>query len=113
MLKASGRKRRNFFFRFIQDEGLITGDDNILEYATNYYKSLFGAVDLMPYTLLDEFPDCLSLEDKEKLKEPFTLEEIKIAIFEIEHNKASGPNGFPADFFQKFRDVICSELLYL
>jgi hypothetical protein len=27
-------------------------------------------------------------------------------VFQLEHNKASGPDGFPAEFYQNFWEVI-------
>ena len=51
MLKASGRKRRGKIFRLCQDGEFIEGDDNILKFATSFYKELFGPVRLMPVTL--------------------------------------------------------------
>ena len=31
----------------------------------------------------------------------------------MEHNKAPGPDSFPAEFYQNFRDIIKSDLLEL
>jgi hypothetical protein len=36
---------------------------------------------------------------------------VKKAIFQMEHNKAPGPDGFPVEFYQNFRDAIKSDLL--
>jgi hypothetical protein len=47
-----------FFYRFIQDGGLTTGDGEILNYATKIYKNLFGDVLLIPVALLDELREC-------------------------------------------------------
>jgi hypothetical protein len=33
------------------------------------------------------------------LTAPFTKQEVREAIFDMEHNKASGPDGFPAEFY--------------
>jgi hypothetical protein len=41
------------------------------------------------------------------------MDEVKKAIFEMEHNKALGPDGFPAEFYQVFWDVIKEDLLLL
>ena len=36
------------------------------------------------------------------LVEKFTEEEVKNAIFQMEHNKTPGPDGFPLEFYQVF-----------
>jgi hypothetical protein len=40
-------------------------------------------------------------------------EEVRKAIFQMEHNKASGPDRFPAEFYQMFWDLIKRELMAL
>ena len=38
-------------------------------------------------------------EDENKLQiEVFTEKEVREVIFQMKHNKAPGPNGFPAEF---------------
>ena len=44
---------------------------------------------------------------------PFTEKEIRDAIFDMEHNKAPGPDGFPAEFYQQFWDVIKGDLMQM
>ena len=41
------------------------------------------------------------------------MEEVKKAVFQMEHNKAPGPDGFPAEFYLTFWDIIQSDLLQL
>jgi hypothetical protein len=48
----------------------------------------------------------VSLSENEFLRDPFTIEEVKEAIFQMEKNKAPRPNGFPTEFYQKFREII-------
>jgi hypothetical protein len=38
--------------------------------------------------------------DKFFLSSPFSLEEVKEAVFGMEPNKAAGPDGFNAEFYQ-------------
>jgi hypothetical protein len=52
----------------------------------------------------------LSEEDRQSLIRPFSLEEIKETIDELKHDKAARPNGFPAEFYQKFWDYIKDDL---
>jgi hypothetical protein len=41
-------------------------------------------------------------EENAILTAPLSENEIKVAIFQIEHNKAPGLDGFPVEFYQKF-----------
>jgi hypothetical protein len=44
---------------------------------------------------------------------PFYEEEVHEALFQMEHNKAPGPDGFPAEFYQKNWVVIKDDLMAL
>jgi hypothetical protein len=41
-------------------------------------------------------------EDNEVLTAPFSEEEVKMVVFDMEHNKAPGPDGFPLNFTNSF-----------
>ena len=41
----------------------------------------------------------------------FTDAEVLEAIQQMEHNKAPGPDGFPAEFYQKFWTIIKFDLM--
>ncbi|WVZ94166.1 hypothetical protein U9M48_040092, partial [Paspalum notatum var. saurae] len=41
----------------------------------------------------------------------FSEQEVKEAIFSLEHNKAPGPDGFPAEFYQVFWETIKAGLM--
>lgn len=71
-------------------------------YATDCYRSLFGAVHLLPVSLSEGLPVCLEKNDRLKLVEPFSSDELKLAVFEMEHNMACGLDGVPAVFFQSY-----------
>ena len=55
-------------------------------------------------------PQISSLENS-ILTSSFTEKEVFEAISQMEHNKALGPDGFPAEFYQRFWDVINSDLM--
>jgi mannosylglycoprotein endo-beta-mannosidase len=77
---------------------------------------LFGEPDegnfTMDETRTEDIPQ-VSMEENDFLIAPYTEEEIRKAVFLMEHNKASGPDGFPAEFYQTFWDTIKSDLLEL
>jgi hypothetical protein len=41
----------------------------------------------------------------------FTKKEVREAIFLMKHNKAPGPDGFPAEFYQVFWSLIKDDLM--
>ena len=49
----------------------------------------------------EDIPQVSDIEN-ELLMEAFTEKEIKEVIFQMEHNKAPGPDEFPAEFYQFF-----------
>ena len=58
---------------------------------------------------IDDIPQ-VSGEENGFLTAPFTEEEVRAAVFQMEHNKAPGPDGFPAEFYQNFWDIIKPEI---
>jgi len=61
---------------------------------------------------MDDIPQ-VSQSENDFLTAPFTEKEIRDAIFDMEHNKAPGPDGFPAEFYQQFWDVIKGDLMQM
>ena len=55
----------------------------------------------------------LNQEEIENLNRPITSMEIKTVIRNLPANKSSGPNGFIAEFYQKFREEQTPILLKL
>jgi hypothetical protein len=48
---------------------------------------------------------------KPLIKELESKEEVKLAVFDMKHNKALGPDGFLARFYQFFWEVVKSDLM--
>ena len=61
---------------------------------------------------MEDIPQVSDLEN-EFLIEPFTHEEVRAAIFQMEHNKAPRPDGFPPEFYQVFWGLIKDDLMAL
>ena len=55
----------------------------------------------MDETLRHDVPQ-VSEEENEVLVAPFSEEEVKLAVLDMKQNKAPGPDGFPAEFYQFF-----------
>jgi hypothetical protein len=53
------------------------------------------------------------MEDNDLLTAIYSEEEVRKAIFQMEHNKTPGPDGFQAKFYQIFWDTIKKDLMDL
>jgi hypothetical protein len=113
---TNGRYRKKRIHTLVQDEGTIEGLDNLKNYFTNNYKNLFGAPKegnfFMDETQIDDIPQ-VSVEENNFLTAEYSEEELRKAIFQMEHNKAPDSYGFPAEFYQTFWDTIKGDLLDL
>nr|XP_051221032.1 uncharacterized protein LOC127339195 [Lolium perenne] len=113
---ANGKHRKKKIFQLEQQEGTIVGDDNLKVYITEFYKKLFGAPASTNISLVEnDFQDITQISplENEILTAPFTEKEVFEAVSQMELNKAPGPDGFPAEFYQKFWDVIKKDLMAL
>ena len=90
--------------------------DQLKSHITHYYKNLFGPPDESEISLReDQIGDIpqVSLEENHALTSQFDEAEVRNAVFLMEHNKAPGPDGFPAEFYQVFWNVIKDDLMAL
>jgi hypothetical protein len=76
-------------------------------YITEYYKNLFGAPDPNQFSLREsDKADIPQLSNEENDILNFTDQEVHDATMQMEKNKAPGPDGFPAEFYQMFWEVL-------
>ena len=61
---------------------------------------------------INDIPQVTETEN-EILISAFTEMEVKEAVFQMEHNKAPGPDSFPAEFYQVFWEIIKEDLMAL
>lgn len=82
----------------------------------SYYKGLFGPPYVNGVSLQEDRNEDISQVSSTKneiLASPFFEQEIRDVFFQMEHNKAPGPDGFPAEIYKVFWEVIKGDLLAL
>jgi hypothetical protein len=76
----------------------VEGTSNLLSHATAYYKGLFGLAlgNMFKWNEKKIFLD----DDNINFTRPFTIEEVKNALFSVETNRAPGPDNITTIFYQ-------------
>lgn len=82
--KANGKRRKNRILSLEQEEGLIEGEENLMQYITSFYKNLFGQTDPSSITLNIQATERISPQDAIELTRPFSKEELKSVVFSME-----------------------------
>jgi hypothetical protein len=111
---ANGHKRKKTIFSLQDGSNTIQRTPDLLNHATLFYKSLFAPQVSNNIKLRDDVWDTeekLSKEERNNLDSPFTEEEIKNVIDQMEKNKATWRDGFPIEFYQACRDIIKEDLM--
>jgi hypothetical protein len=84
----------------------VNDSESINKIASSYYKDLFGPSVHSSINVSNLNMNQLSDTHISLLTAPFNINEVKKVVFEMKHNSAPGPDGFPAEFFQNFWELI-------
>jgi hypothetical protein len=113
---CNGRKRKNTVILLKDGDVNIEGTENLVNHATSFYKSLFGPA---PGNLIDidenmwDDSERLSEDDNLDLCRPFSMEEIKKALFEMRVNRAPGPDNILIEFYQHYWEFVKGDIFNL
>lgn len=111
---ANGRRRTNWIDS-IEDHGVTyRSEESKKSYFYHEFKELFTP----KVTALPSFGEWSGLfkaqhitpSSLQRLTEPFSLDEIKRATFQLGCDKAPGPDGFPMSFYQTFWDTLKEDI---
>lgn len=113
---ANGRKRKNNVISLDNEGAQIEGDENLLKHATEYYTNLFGPEKEhnihIDQSIWDEI-EKLSDVENDGLCKPFSKDEIKTALFQMERNKAAGPDKISIEFYQTCWEMVKDDIVQL
>lgn len=88
------------FIPFVRKEGVLIDDPRAMRSLfAEHFQYQFGQKRASRFKVdFGKLFEHKSYVDLPQVEIPFTLEEIKSAVFDLGHDKAPGPNGFPQFF---------------
>lgn len=108
---ANGRRKRNWIRRLKNDDGVWVTDENaIRNLATDYFNNLYSSSNSLATEMVANMPECVNEDDNLLLTAPFTMVEFKDALFQMQPDKAPGPDGFNPRFYQHFWSSIGDDI---
>lgn len=99
---ASARKKKNSISKLQSSSGNWVEGEVLLGLASDYFTDIFNSRGMILNSLLDDFAPKVSAEDNMRLLLPFTIEEVKDALFSMAPDKSPGPDGYSPAFYQHF-----------
>ncbi|XP_039120313.1 uncharacterized protein LOC120256691 [Dioscorea cayenensis subsp. rotundata] len=111
---ANGRKNTNFIPSVKVGEVSVSEVREIGKVFENQFRALFGQQ--RPFRFKADLNRLLRNKarvDLSHLERPFSMEEVKKAVFDLGSDKAPGPDGFPMMFFKIFWEIVKVEVLKL
>ncbi|GJT13946.1 RNA-directed DNA polymerase, eukaryota, reverse transcriptase zinc-binding domain protein [Tanacetum coccineum] len=105
---VKGRVIKSRIESVYDEDGNMFHNDDMAAKFVDHFKKFFGKCDVV-YPIEDHenlFTNKLDPETAEELVRPVSDDEIKKALFDIEDNKASGPDGYTSKFFKSAWSVV-------
>ncbi|XP_048622886.1 uncharacterized protein LOC106383217 [Brassica napus] len=106
------RRARNKITQLLDANGNIVEDEEgLVAIATSYFRQIFESS--IPEDIeeaLSEVPTTVTGSMNDNLTAPVSDWEVKLALFAMHPDKAPGPDGMTALFYQKFWDIVKEDL---
>ncbi|CAN0838786.1 Transposon TX1 uncharacterized 149 kDa protein [Linum grandiflorum] len=108
---ANGRTKWKHIDRLKADDGTWQETNEALAAtAKAYFAALFTAQGSHVEPVVSSLESRISAEDNAQLTSPFTKEEFRLALFNMNPNKSPTPDGFNPGFYQKFWDLLGDDI---
>lgn len=105
------QKIRNDISSLIINGNLTEDKTVVAEEIVSCYESLYRKDTPMKAWFENWHGKSLSLEKASSIERPFSLEEIKVAVFSLPMDKAPCPDGFTMGIYQECWETIKEDLL--
>lgn len=108
---ATKRKESNHIRKLTDDEGVeFDAPQDICRIAQEYFDNLFKASAANYEQVVSQIEPKISTYENSRLLEPFTIDEFRVALFQMHPDKAPGPDGYNPAFFQRFWPTMGNEV---
>ncbi|RVX05678.1 putative ribonuclease H protein [Vitis vinifera] len=109
---ANGRRNRKYIKVLENERGLVLNNSkSIKEEILRYFEKLYASPSEESWRVKGLNWSPISGESAPRLESPFTEKEISKATFQLDMDKAPGPDGFTITVFQDCWDVIKEDLV--
>ena len=110
--KASQRRRRNYITQLYDATGRwCTRQGQVNDTIVDFYQNLFTSANPSNFEeVVDLIPQVVTNKMNEKLVADFTIEEVEVALKQMAHLKAPGPDGMPLLFYQCYWSLLGSDV---
>nr|GFA96364.1 hypothetical protein [Tanacetum cinerariifolium] len=106
------KHRKNLVVRgIIADEEWIKESNAVKNEFFSNFRDRFDRPCKSRLTLDMEFPNKLSTDQSHYLERPFSMEEVKGAVWGCGLNKSPGPDGFTFEFYRRYGSLIEDDVL--
>jgi len=107
----SGRRRGNALVSFVVNGVFIARVDNVRNVVFTNFSSHFKAPRVEQPTMETlQFPS-LSHREGISLVKPFTVEEVKVAVWDCDNYRCPGPDGVTFGFIKDFWNILCDDIM--
>ncbi|XP_048596178.1 uncharacterized protein LOC125594561 [Brassica napus] len=106
------RRARNKITQLLdENENIVEDEEGLVAIATSYFRQIFESSN--PEDIeeaLAQVPSTITGAMNDNLIAPVTEWEVKLTLFAMHPEKAPGPDGMTALFYQKFWDIVKEDL---
>ena len=106
------RRARNRITQLLDENGNVVEDEErLVAISTSYFRQIFESSNPEDIAdVLSEISPTITGAINEGLATPVTEWEVKLALFAMHPEKAPGPDGITALFYQNFWDIVKDDL---
>lgn len=108
---ASHRRRTNFIHRLQNEDGQwVDWESGLAGLMERYFNNIFRATESNGQEVVQCVPNKITEAQNAKLLAAVTEEEVKVALFQMDPDKAPGPDGMSPVFFQKHWKIVGKDI---